>query len=346
MDFSVPQFLKDDLYAAIDQGFLGYALPDDELAEIFAAWLVREHGWQIDPEWVVWVPSIVAGLRQTAAAVCRPGDSIMMHAPIYYPFRGIPHANGCEALFPELIRNGDRWEMDFDLMQSMVRDDTRLFYLVNPQNPTCRVYSEQELLDVMAFCERNDLFVCVDEVHSLFILNEQLEHRCLAPLREDLMHKTISLYSPGKTYNISGNCCAAAVIPDPELRLKFRSGNANVKKPLHRLSIEAVKAAYSDTSDYVPSLLAYLRENADLVRTAIRDIPGLQMAEPDGTYNAFIDLAAYEVGDVTSHFQSHGIGLLNGANWGAPTFTRINYATPRHVLTEGLKRFKAGIEAL
>lgn len=343
MDFSIPQFMKDTLKQAVDRGFLGYSIPGKEVSETFAAWLQRHHNWQIDPEWVVWIPHVVQGLEWTAKCVCEPGDSIMMHSPIYYPFRLLPGHIGCEAIHADMVRDGRQWQIDFDSMESRVRTDTKLLYLSNPQNPTCRVYSKQELLQILDFCERHNLILCSDEVHAPFVIDEGLEHICIGSLRDDMLSKTVTLFSPGKAYNISGNCCAAAIIPDPILRMKFKENSPGPFLPIDRLNIEAVKAAYSDTTDYLPSLLQYLRGNAALIEQKLGGISELKLAPMEGTYNAYFDLGDFDIPNISGHFLKYGIGLTDGASFGQPTYSRINYATPRNLLNEGLERFIAGL---
>ena len=235
--------------------------------------------------------------------------------------------------------------IDFDAMQNALSNDTRLLYFCNPQNPTGRVYRKDELVSILEFCISNDITLCTDEVHSQFVLDESCQHINIAALAPDTFTKTISMFSPGKTYNISGCSCSAAVIPDKELRERFRNQRSEFAS-LGRLNIEATKAAFGDTSSYVPELQEYLRGNRKLVLETLSKIDGLDLAEHEGTYIAFFDLKNFEIEDISSHFQNHGLGLLDCGSYGAPTSSRLNFATPRFLLQEGLNRFRSAIDNL
>ncbi len=311
--------------------------------EILAAWIERNHQWKIDPDWVVWLPDVKIGMQHAAVAACQVGDSLMMHSPIYYPFRLV--SRRFKPIHVDLQREGDQWVIDFDAMRREVRENTRLLYFCNPQNPTCRVYTREELQDVMKFCVEHDLVLCSDEVHSLFILDETLEHQCIGAMAPDGFDKTITLFSPSKTYNISGCACGAAVIPNAELRERF-ARQRSAFSSLGRLNITATKAAFSDTTNYVPELVAYLRENRRRVHDTFANIPGLEMTRNEGTYNAFFDLKNFQIENITRHFLGFEIALLDCASYGAPTAARLNFATPRALLEEGLYRFQDGIANL
>ena len=60
---------------------------------------------------------------------------------------------------------------------------------------------------------------------------------------------------------------------------------------------------------------------------------------------AWLDVRALGLAHPVAHFEAHGLGLSNGADFGAPGFVRLNFGCPRSVLADGLKRFTAGVEA-
>ena len=75
MDFAVPKFLQEALTSAVGRGFLGYAQPSPEMNDIFAAWLERNHGWTIDPDWVAWAPDVIVGLRHALQVTVAAGQA-------------------------------------------------------------------------------------------------------------------------------------------------------------------------------------------------------------------------------------------------------------------------------
>ena len=83
MDFAAPPAVLATLRGRIDQGCLGYPVPTPSLVEAVVAYLQREYGWAVQPEWLVWLPGIVTGLNVACRAV--DGD-VITATPVYPPF--------------------------------------------------------------------------------------------------------------------------------------------------------------------------------------------------------------------------------------------------------------------
>ncbi len=92
--------------------------------------------------------------------------------------------------------------------------------------------------------------------------------------------------------------------------------------------------------------MSYLRGNARCVERAVNAIPGLLMAPVEATYLAWIDTRQLGLVDPAEHFETHGLGLSDGADFGAPGYVRLNFGTRRALLDEALKRLRNAVEAL
>ena len=192
------------------------------------------------------------------------------------------------------------------------------------------------------FCLANDLYICSDEIHSSLVLDTALRHTPIASLSPEIAARSISLFAATKTYNIPGLSCAVAVIPDPQLRRAFRASRAGLVAEIGPLNIAATLAALLDTSDWVPSLLDYLRGNLERVAA----VAGARMTPVEATYLAWIDLRDLGLQRPAKALEAHGIGLSEGADFAGPGFVRFNFGCPRTLLEQGLERFAAGLRAL
>jgi cystathionine beta-lyase len=92
--------------------------------------------------------------------------------------------------------------------------------------------------------------------------------------------------------------------------------------------------AFNDRSDWVPRLLDTLRRNQHMVAA----VAGQRLCKMDATYLAWIDIQDLQLANVDAHFESHRLGLSNGAPFGHPGYVRFNFAAPKPVLEEGLSR--------
>jgi cysteine-S-conjugate beta-lyase len=94
-------------------------------------------------------------------------------------------------------------------------------------------------------------------------------------------------------------------------------------------------------------LLAYLRRNRDfLLDFLARELPGVRVDAPiEATYLAWLNVEALGLSDPVAHFEAHGVGLSDGAFFGAPAgkAVRLNFGCPRATLAEALRRMKAAL---
>jgi cystathionine beta-lyase len=344
MDFAAPPFIREALQARLDHGIFGYSETPTDLIDAAVSWLAAEFDWTVSPEWLVWLPGVVTGLNLACRAVGAPGDSVMLNTPIYYPFLAVPNNGGRAAIEVPLVLK-ERWTVDIDAMTAALGTHTRLFMFCNPQNPTGRIYERDELVAIAKFCERHDLLICSDEIHCDLLLDEGRRHIPIATLSEDVASRTITLMAPTKTYNTPGLCCAFAVIPDAALRRRFSDARAGLVPSIGQLAFTAALAAYEDPSDWLQRLVAYLARNRDALEACIASLPGVSMTHVEGTYLGWIDIRGLALEYPMRHFETHGLGLSDGAQFHGPGFVRFNFGCPRATLDEGLRRFTNAVHA-
>jgi len=151
------------------------------------------------------------------------------------------------------------------------------------------------------------------------------------------------LLAPSKTFNIPGLGCSLAVIPDEGLRQRFTKSSQGIVPHVNILGYTAALAAYRDSEDWRLELIDYLRRNRDLVEAFIDLTPGLSMNHVEATYLAWIDARALGVPNTYALFEQAGVGLSDGADFGAPGFVRLNFGCPRATLELALDRMAAAI---
>jgi cystathionine beta-lyase len=232
---------------------------------------------------------------------------------------------------------------DFAAVDAVLKtSQAKLFLLCHPHNPTGRVWNEDELWQIALLAEKHNLVVCSDEIHNDLILSPSRRHRLFATLGPELAARTITLMAPSKTFNIPGLGCAFAIIPDADLRRRFRHAMHGIVPHVNALGLVATEAALTLCDDWHAALLDYLRGNLRAVERAVAAAPGLEMRPVEATYLAWIDAREFAVDRGIEHparwFEQHGLGLSDGADFGAPGFVRLNFGTRRALLDEALER--------
>jgi cystathionine beta-lyase len=134
-----------------------------------------------------------------------------------------------------------------------------------------------------------------------------------------------------------------AIISDPELRARFRRAMAGIVPHVNVLGYVAAQAAYEQGEPWRQALLAYLRCNRDLVESSVASMPGLKMNHVEATYLAWIDARGAGLTSATRFFEEAGVGLSDGADFGAPGFVRLNFGCRRALLEDALERMAAAL---
>jgi cystathionine beta-lyase len=347
MDFKSPPAIIEALHRRVEHGIFGYARPVKSTVDAVVTAMHSRYGWTIDPTWIVWLPGLVVGLNITAQAFAEAGDEVLTLTPVYPPFMSAPKNSARASVGVPFVLQDGRWTIDWAALERAVTPRTRLFYLCNPHNPLARVWRRDELVRLGEFCVRHNLVLCSDEIHCDLILDPALPHIPTGTLGDEIARRTITLMAPSKTYNVPGLGTSFAIIPDPALRARFVRATAGVVAEVTALGFTACEAAYRDSEPWRQGLLAYLRGNRDfLLDFVTRELPGVKIEAPiEATYLAWLNVSALKLADPIAHFEQHGVGLSDGAFFGAPkgSHVRINIGCPRTTLTEALRRMKAAL---
>ncbi len=343
MDFATPGFIRNALAERLRHPILGYTSAPQELTEAFTAWAARKFGWLIDPDWVVPITAVVPGLNLAVRSIGVNGDGCLIPYPIYPPILEVPEQNRRQALHSLLQKSGKQWIMNLDDIATKARESSTLI-LCNPQNPTGRVYSRTELLELATLCLEFETTLISDEIHWGLILDQDSSHIPVATLSQEIANNTITLISHTKSYNVAGLLTAMAVVPNNSIRRRIEVLIERTMPSGSPLAYAAAIAAYNDISDWLPELNAYLQTNRDLVKKTMDEMPLTSMEQVEGTHLAWIDVRSLPVQDTASYFEAFGLGLSDGAQFGVPGFVRLNFAVPRKLLEQGLQRFRRAID--
>jgi cysteine-S-conjugate beta-lyase len=343
MDFESAPEILDALRRRVDHGVFGYAQAHEGLNEAVLGYLRDRRGVEVGLDEVVHLGGLVPALSLAVRAYCGDGDEVMTCAPVYPPFLGVHKDAESKLLSVDHVECDGRWGFDWKKMEEVVSEKTKVFLLCNPQNPTGRVFREDEVVRLGEFCERHGLVLVSDEIHCDLVYDET--HVSALELPEGLRARAIVLLSPSKTWNIAGLGYAFAVIPDDSLRRRFSAARGHTLAEINALSYYAAEAAYREGEGWRAELMRYLRGNRDeLVRFINEECEGLKVGVPEATYLAWIDARGLGVENPAVFFEKEaGLFLSDGAFFGWPGWVRFNFGCPRVRMMEGLEKMKVAI---
>jgi len=359
MDFRTPQPILDALQATLEHGVLGYEFLRRRTQEVVAARMERLYGWHVDPDWIVATPGVVSGFNIAARAVCSAGDGVLIQPPVYMMFYSVYKNIGLtqqiapirfvekdHILHPQLDLN------EFSAAFHSNNAKTKMFLLCHPHNPTGQAFTREELQGMADICLQNDAIIVSDEIHSELIL-EGPKHIPMATLSPEIADKTITLIAASKTFNVAGLFCAFAIIPNADLREKFKVANDSVTGHVSSLGLIAAEAAFSgECDDWLAELLPYLKSNRDfMAEYLVENFPDLRFTIPNATYLAWLDFSEYVKsgriqGSPFDFFLNEAkVAFTDGKPFGegSENIVRLNFACPRSMLVEGLERMRKAV---
>lgn len=348
MDFKTSSYITDALLQVVEGGIFGYSESNETYFQSIVGWMKRRHNWDIESSWIVKTPGIVFALALAVKAYTEPGDGVLIQQPVYYPFSEVIADNDRRIINSPLVRGADgAYHMNFeDLEEKIVSEKIKLAFLCSPHNPVGRVWTLEELQTFGKICEKHNVIVISDEIHSDFVFEGK--HTVFTQANPQLADRCIICTSPSKTFNLAGLQISNLIIRDEALRKAFKhqldaAGYSQVGLP----GLVACEAAYNHGEEWLEALLAYLRDNERFVRSYLEtNLPKVKLGKLEGTYLVWLDFSAYELSkDELNHkiIYDANLWLDDGSIFGEDGigFQRINIACTRATLQKALDQLKA-----
>ena len=351
MDFRTPPFVMDALARQLSGGILGYTRPCADWAPAIRDWLFRRHGWQIEADWLTFVPGIVRAQAFALLCFTRPGDRVLVMNPVYHPFFLVTQRLEREVVLSPLALRDGRYHIDYARLEQDV-EGCRVLILCNPHNPGGRVWTEEELRRVADICHRHGVLVFSDEIHADLTLPPH-RHHPFATVSPQAAEISLTFGAPSKAFNMPGLASAYAVAVNPDIRRRFQEFmEAGEFGEGHMLAYVGCAAAYREGEEWLAQLLDYLRGNIDYTEAFLRErIPAVGMIRPEASYLIFLDcrrlgLAQPEL--VNLFVDKAHLALNDGTMFGrgGEGFMRLNAGCPRSVLRRALEQLEAAVSQL
>lgn len=351
MDFPTAPAIIDALQKRVQHGIFGYTEADpDRYHAVLDDWFFRRHGWHVKKEWLLQTPGVVFALATAVKAFTKPGDTVLIQQPVYYPFSEVIVDNRRKRVSSDLVLKDGRYEIDFaDIEAKIVANNVKLFLLCSPHNPVGRVWTRDELIRLGDICLKHDVIIVADEIHEDFVWQGHT-HIPFASLGEAYAEHSVVCTSPSKTFNIAGLQVSNIFIPNESLRIKFKKeiDRAGYSQ-LNTLGLTASEAAYTSGEEWLDALKIYLQGNIDFLASYVKQyILQVTLIQPEGTYLLWLDfrnlgLTEPEREDLLLHKAK--LWLDSGAIFGkvGEGFERINIACPRATLQQGLEQLRQAI---
>ncbi len=349
MELKNPPQIAEGLKEYLDGAILGYTGPTEDYFASVQSWMERRHGFRPEKEWIVPFAGVVPALNQLVRTCTRPGDSVLIMTPVYYPFYSAVEDNGRKLVKTQLTPMGDRYEIDFDdFAAKAALPEVKLLILCSPHNPVGRVWSREELERIAQICLEQNVFIVSDEIHFDLIL-PGYRHTSMGNLPQPWLDNCVICTAPSKTFNLAGMQASNLLVPNKTVRERLRRDMGF--SHLNILGYQACRLAYDKCEGWLDALLLHLDGNRQLVEDFLaQKLPCLKPFRLEGTYLMWIDCRALGLDkkELERFMQQEARwfcdeGYLFGSEGAG--FERLNLACPRWVLEQALERLEQAVRA-
>ena len=349
MDFLSPPEVTKAMKRRVEHGIFGYVEPDEQYFNSIINWLRDRHNWTVDQESITFVPGVVKGFAFAIDVFTNDNDKIIIQPPVYPPFKGTTEDLNREIVNNPLIFENGQYKMDFDNLRKVAKMGCKMLILCNPQNPSGRMWSKEELSELAEICYDNDILVVSDEIHADLELPGN-KHVPFATVSEKAAQNNITLMAPSKTFNIAGIVSSFAVVENKEIREKYF--NYLAARELNKGTIFAYIAAqyaYETGGEWLDEAMEYIQKNIDFVDNFLqKHIPQIKVVRPEASFLIWLDCRDLNLSQPElENFFIHkaNLGLNSGTMFGkeGEGFMRLNVGCSLITLEKALDNLKKAV---
>ena len=340
MDFEVPKCVQEGLKEYIDFGVFGYYDPTDEYFNAIINWEEKYQNYKIKKEWIRYAPGVVPAFNWLIHNLTKENDSVIIMAPVYYPFGEAIVNNNRKLVESHLIRTENSYEIDFeDFERKIIDNDVKLFIFCNPHNPVGRVWKEEEIKKTLDICKKHHVYVIADEIHQDLIMKGY--KKVTAATVGDYDDMLITLTAATKTFNLASVQNAILIIPDEKLRQMYDDYLVKLRITIgNAFGYISVQSAYKYGRPWLEDLLELVESNYRLMKDLLQaELPDVWIPELQATYLMWIDLGKYLQADEVENvvLSECKLAVDFGSWFGGEQYAgciRINLATSEDVIRQ------------
>ena len=287
-------------------------------------------------------------------ALLNDGDEVLIPSPDYPLWTAaVAMAGGTPKHY--LCDEDDNWQPNIADIESKITPQTKGIVVINPNNPTGAVYSQNNLKQIVALAEKHNLVIFADEIYDR-ILYDEAEHIPLATLVKDVLCLTFNGLS--KTYRLAGFRSGWVVISGAKQRagsyiegLEMLASMRLCANVPAMLAVQTALGGYQSIND-LTSVGGRLIEQRDLAYEMITQIPGISCVKPKSAMYLYpkLDPEIYPIDDdqnlVLDLLKEERVLLVQGSAFNSvdKQHFRIVFLPDKAQLTEAIERLATFLE--
>lgn len=351
-DFDTPEHIKAAAVQAIRDGFTKYTAVDGtpELKQAVIAKFKRDNGFDYNPDQIL----VSCGGKQSffnlAQAMLNPGDEVIIPAPYWVSYPDMVILAGAT---PVIIEAGieQSFKITPEQLEAAITDDTRLFVINSPSNPTGIAYTQAELAALGDVLRRYpQVVIATDDMYE-HILWAAEPFSNILNVCPDLYDRSIVLNGVSKAYSMTG------------WRIGYVGGPASIVKGMNKIASQstsnptsiaqaAAVAALTGDQSYIHESTGIFKQRHDFVYQSMNELDGVQCLASTGTFYSFPDMNDLiksmaginnDIELAEFFLEKAEVAMVPGSAFGAPGCMRISFATSMENLEISMERIKKSL---
>ncbi len=351
MDFETAPEIIEAIQNRAKHGVYGYTkLPNAWYTSIIK-WYQRRYNLVIKPKDLLYSPGVIGSISTILRTYTNIGDKVLVMTPVYNTFFDTIDATKRVACEYQMEYNNSKYSFDIDQFTDAIKkNNPKVLILCNPHNPIGKAWQKEELEAIGQVCYENNVLVIADEIHGDLVLNKEI-YTPFASINEVNRLNSVTCIAPTKTFNLAGLHTSSMIVYNKKLNEQIAAKLYADGVMLGNIfGIEASIASYKYGEKWLEELLIYLAKNKQIFSEYLaKNIPTLIPVAGDATYLEWVDCS--QITDDSTHFASYirettGLYIAEGTKYrgNGDCFIRINLATSRDRIQDGLKRLELAVK--
>lgn len=324
----------------------------ESFRRVIATTLQQRRNINTTKDLVLPVDSAAQGMFIIAKYCLRPGDEAIIFDPVDFLFKKSVEVAGARAvLFPIDIKTG---AFSIEKLKELITPSTRMLCICNPVNPTGKVFTREELIELGKVAIENNLWIMSDEIWSDIIFPGNV-YTSIASISPELAKRTLTVYGFSKTFGLAGLRVGFIIAPN-ETVYEGIVETSMVRTTAYGVSVMsqiAAQAAYEKCWYWVEDFLKHLTKMRDYTVERLNTMKNITCHTPQGCYLAFPDITATNKTstELANYLMKEAkVAVVAGAaQWfgpGAEGHIRICFSTSHAILEEGLNRIEKALKKI
>ncbi len=355
-DFNTPDHIKEAAIRAVEENFSRYSpvAGYPALREAIVQKLKQENGLDYTAAQISCANGAKQSVCNAVMAIINQGDEVIIPAPYWVSYPEMVKLAGGTPVYVEAGIEQD-FKITPEQLEEAITPLTRALILCSPSNPTGSVYTKEELEALANVIRQHErVIVLADEIYEH--INYIGHHESIAQF-PGMKERTVIINGVSKAYAMTG--WRIGFIAGPEwivkgcnkLQGQYTSGPCSVSQ-------KAAEAAYTGSQQCVEDMRVAFERRRNLIVTLAREIPGLEVNEPQGAFYLFPKCSSYfgkTDGEHTIHnsmdfamylLEVGHVATVGGDAFGSPECFRMSYATSDENIVEAMRRIKEALARL